>query len=54
LAEEEFAMTCALEGNRDPVYRALELDPYTRSTDQMAQYVKALAEVNKEYLPWLS
>ena len=54
LAEEEFAMTAALEGNRDLVYRALELDPYTRSTDQMAQYVKALADVNKEYLPWLS
>ena len=43
----------ALERSQEFVYRALELDPYTRSTDQAAQYVQALADVNKEYLPWL-
>lgn len=53
LAEEELEMDAALEQRRDLVYRALELDPYTTSIDQVRAYVDGLADINQEYLPWL-
>jgi alpha-galactosidase/6-phospho-beta-glucosidase family protein len=53
LAEEELQMQASLEQSRELVYRAMELDPYSQSLDQITDYVAGLAEINRDYLAWL-
>jgi hypothetical protein len=47
-------MEASIVGDRELVYRALELDPYTQSPETMTAYVRALADFDQEHLPWLS
>jgi alpha-galactosidase/6-phospho-beta-glucosidase family protein len=54
MAEEELEMEAGIAKDRDLVYRALELDPYTHSLETMTAYVRALAKFDHEHLAWLS
>jgi alpha-galactosidase len=53
MLEEELEMEASIVQDRELVYRALELDPYTQSPATMTAYVQALGEFDKEHLSWL-
>jgi alpha-galactosidase len=54
MAEEEYEMEASIVRDRELIYRALELDPYTESVESMTGYVKALADFDTQHLSWLS
>jgi hypothetical protein len=54
MMEEELEMEASIVEDRELVYLALELDPYTLSAEAMSAYVQALGEFDKEHLHWLS
>lgn len=53
LIEEELLMTASLDQDPALVRQALYLDAYTRNRQQVEDYVKDLAVIERDYLPWL-